>query len=151
MDISVGIWRARRLAPNVHKRKSDLGVRLTGKGELRVLVVDSDPLVRLGTVMMLRDAGYKPRSAHDVIAVKTIISEGFFPQLMVVNHDFTSADANEIINRVRSFHSNVGVLLMSEYGVSTRPIAGPCALLAKPFTLEELAFAVETLRTEIAL
>ena len=121
--------------------------REDGLVQRTILVVDDDQSVRTIVSMALELEGYAVLTAGDV-------EQGFAAgaahdatiDLLVVDLTLEGGGASALVERLAASGRSLPVLFVSGYpDPSDLPAGEPCLFLAKPFTPEELAAAVEQL------
>ncbi|MEP7348873.1 MAG: response regulator [Sphingorhabdus sp.] len=110
-----------------------------------VLVVDNDPLVRLGTVMMLREAGYSARFAQDAKTALAILKEGYAPELMVTDYSMPGMNGVELARSVSALGLGTLILIMTGHSKLEETTDEKWGILAKPFDTNELKTAIAEL------
>jgi signal transduction histidine kinase len=145
--LPVALGEARRpMAPAVRP------VANTHAAELRVLVVDDDVLVAMGTVAMLEDLGHQPVEVHSgAAALETLASGGPF-DLVITDHAMPSMSGLELAERIQERYSTLPIILASGY--VDIPEAGKQFVnllrLNKPFSQEQLQQALSHTRSTVA-
>jgi PAS domain S-box-containing protein len=106
-----------------------------------VLVVDDDPLVAAGTVMMLEDLGYRTAGAASGDAALRRLAEAPAIDLVVTDHAMPGMTGLELAERLRRERPGLPVVLATGYADLA---GGPAWLprLDKPYRQEELAATV---------
>lgn len=119
----------------------------------RVLVVDDDALVRLGTVDMLGQLGFRAEEAQDAEAGLARLAE--WPQIDVILVDLglPGMSGSELIGELKRRHPLVRIIVASGQSRSGRQRAGlsddSLVVLEKPFAPRDLRDALDrTLRGE---
>jgi len=110
---------------------------------LRVLLVDDDVLVSMNTANMLADLGHDVLEAHSgVHAVRMLESEGRFDAL-ITDYAMPGMNGLELALKVHARHPDLRVILATGYAElpTDSPVDFP--RLAKPYTQQELAEALE--------
>lgn len=110
----------------------------------RVLVVDDEELVRLSTVGMLEDMGYRIEQAASGQEAASLLRAGEAFDLVVTDHlmpDMTGVDLSRL---VRQHSPETQILLVSGYA-EKEGIPADLARLTKPFRQAELAQALTDL------
>jgi CheY-like chemotaxis protein len=107
-----------------------------------ILVVDDDPLLRLGMVCMLRELGYAPISAQDGARALPLIEKGTPIDLLITDYNMPGINGVELAQLMARAHPGLQVLIVS----GERDIAGQLSpgwrQLAKPFTTCDLQQAL---------
>lgn len=110
-----------------------------------VLVVDNDALVRLGTIVMLRDLGYDPVSAANASDAMSSIAEIGTPDILVTDYAMPGDNGVVLANRLSEQNRALRVLIVSGHDQFDEPLQPEWQVLQKPFTSEELNSAMETI------
>lgn len=114
----------------------------------RVLLVDDDALVRLGTSVMLEDLGYDVVEAEDARAALEAIDEGVAPDIVVTDHIMPGMTGAEFALRLRTDHPGIGVIIISGYqGIEL--IAPDVVRLSKPFRQAHLHASLAAARAQV--
>jgi signal transduction histidine kinase len=110
-------------------------------GRAELLLIEDDPLVRIGTSDMLRDLGFTVReleSARDGLA---LIEGGYRPDIVVTDHIMPGMTGAELALRLRSDHPDIAILIVSGYqGIDL--IAPDIVRLSKPFRQAHLRASI---------
>jgi signal transduction histidine kinase len=125
---------------------------LAAKSSLRVLVVDDDVLVALGTVAMLEDLGHEPVEANSgQQALDVLASKGSF-DLVITDHAMPSMTGLELAEKIRQIYPGLPIILASGY--VEIPNGGNPAVefirLTKPFSQGQLETAMAMTKPAIA-
>ena len=124
----------------------------THAAELRVLVVDDDVLVAMGTVAMLEDLGHQPVEVHSGAAALEALASGGPFDLVITDHAMPSMSGLELAERIQEKYSTLPIILASGY--VDIPEAGKQLVnllrLNKPFSQEQLQQALSHTRGAIA-
>ena len=98
--------------PTAHPPATASLVATPGRG--RILLVDDEPLVRLGTAEMLRDEGYEVDEAD---SAETALALGPFDRFDCVVTDYLMPGMNgvELANRLHADRPGLPILLLSGY------------------------------------
>ena len=124
----------------------------THAAELRVLVVDDDVLVAMGTVAMLEDLGHQPVEVHSGAAALEALASGGPFDLVITDHAMPSMSGLELAERIQEKYSTLPIILASGY--VDIPEAGKQLVnllrLNKPFSQEQLQQALSHTRGVIA-
>ena len=110
----------------------------------RILVVDDDPLVGIGTAEMLVDLGHNVVEAKSGAEAITILGEDRSIELLLTDHSMPGMTGLELATIVRATHPDLPILLASGY--AELPNSGDWNIqlprLAKPYRQDELAAAI---------
>ncbi|MFD9969894.1 response regulator transcription factor [Streptomyces sp. NPDC059017] len=117
------------------------GLRRTGGGPVRVLVVDDEASLTELLSMALRYEGWEVRSAGDGAgAVRA--ARAFRPDAVVLDVMLPDLDGLTVLGRIRREHPHVPVLFLTARDAVEDRIAGLTAggddYVTKPFSLEEV-------------
>lgn len=115
----------------------------------RVLVVDDDPLIRIGTAVMLSDLGFAPLMAADAEDAIARMGEEGEVEILVTDYDMPHYTGVELAAMVAAVRPDTRILLVSGQNGLERMIAPGWGLLAKPFTTEELCAALGRLEPRL--
>ena len=109
---------------------------------LRILAVDDDDLVLFNTVMMLQDMGHavaEANSARD--ALRRLEVESF--DLLITDQAMPEMKGSELIDHVKGRWPNMRVIIATGYQELPGALGSDIQKLAKPFTSQELARALQ--------
>ena len=107
-------------------------------GELSILVVDDDALVREVTVAILADAGHVVHEAADGLSALAHLDQAGPPDLLITDINMPRMDGLELAGEVRGRWPSLPVLLVT--GRPQPPGRFPC--MTKPFGWSALLAAV---------
>lgn len=110
----------------------------------KVLLVDDEMLVRLGTADMLDDLGYEVAEASSAEEALRLLEEGLEPDLLVTDHLMPGMNGADLAREVRRQRPTLPVLLISGYA-EVEGIEPDIVRLTKPFRESELAKSLSTL------
>jgi PAS domain S-box-containing protein len=111
-----------------------------------VLLVDDEDSVRATTATMLADLGYSVHEASSSEEALRLMEDGLMIDLLVTDHLMPGMNGAELAAQVAGRTRGLRALLISGYA-ERAPIPQDLLLLAKPFTLAELADALERIKT----
>jgi DNA-binding NtrC family response regulator len=118
--------------------------------QVKVLVVDDEPLIRWAVTEMLGDLGYRAVEAGDARGAIAALSESAPFEIMLLDVRLPDADGLTLFNRIRTLAPSARVILMTAHAtreLTDRAIAlGAFAVVGKPFELTELADLVSRAR-----
>jgi DNA-binding NtrC family response regulator len=118
--------------------------------QVKVLVVDDEPLIRWAVTEMLGDLGYQAVQAGDARGAIAALSESAPFEIMLLDVRLPDADGLTLFNRIRTLTPSARVILMTAHGtreLTDRAISlGAFAVVGKPFELTELADLVSRAR-----
>jgi len=107
-----------------------------------ILVVDDDPLLRLGMVCMLREMGYTPFSAQDGTRALPFIDRGTPIDLLITDYNMPGINGVELAQRMERAHPGLQVLIVSGQQEIAGELSPRWRRLSKPFTTNELQQAL---------
>ncbi|MBZ9719643.1 PAS domain S-box protein [Mesorhizobium sp. AD1-1] len=110
---------------------------------LRILAVDDDALVLLNTAAMLEDLGHTVAEAHSAAAALALLEEHRF-DLVITDHAMPKMTGLQLSNAIKDKWPNVPVIVATGY--AELPGTPEIKILSKPFTEEELASAITSVR-----
>ena len=111
---------------------------------LRVLVVDDDPLVRMGTAAMLEDLGHQAiETSSGAGAVEILSSDAGF-DLVITDHAMPGMTGADLARLIFSTYPKLPVILATGYAELPEGQAMADLLrMTKPFTQEQLQAALQ--------
>jgi len=109
------------------------------------LVVDDEELVRISTVDMLSELGYRVVDASSAEEALRLLGNGFRPNLLITDHLMPGMTGTELAHEVRKLDPDLAVLLVSGFA-EVEEIAPDLPRLTKPFRQQELAKSLAALR-----
>jgi DNA-binding NtrC family response regulator len=107
-----------------------------------VLVVDDEPSVRRFAARALEGEGYQVSTAKDGVEALELV--GAVPRplgLVVTDVVMPRLDGVELLRTLSASHPALPIILMSGYATAHLAdvgVAAPCAVLAKPFSVQAL-------------
>jgi DNA-binding NtrC family response regulator len=110
-------------------------------GGTTVLVVDDEPAIRLLCRVNLELDGHRVLEAGTLDEARSILAEA--PSLVLLDLHVGSERGVDLLTEIRADHPDVRVVLLTgttEFSDAERELAD--GVLAKPFTLEQLASTV---------
>lgn len=110
-----------------------------------ILVVDDDPLLRLGMVCMLRDMGYQAIAAQDPMRALPMVHHGIGVDLLITDYSMPGMTGVELARRMAAEKPGLHVLIMSGHQTLNDELAPEWRRLTKPFTESELRREIEAL------
>ena len=109
------------------------------RGEL--LLIEDDPLVRIGTSDMLRELGFTVRELESAREGLSLIEGGYRPDMVVTDHIMPGMTGAELALRLRADHPDIAILIVSGYqGIDL--IAPDIVRLSKPFRQAHLRASI---------
>nr|CAD6620375.1 hybrid sensor histidine kinase/response regulator [arsenite-oxidising bacterium NT-25] len=110
---------------------------------LRILVVDDDVLVCMGTVDMLEDLGHRVTEANSGQAALEIVNSGQSFDLVITDHAMPGMSGADLARSLLSANPAQPIILASGYAeLPDGASVGALSRLVKPFTQEQLAQAI---------
>ena len=115
--------------------------------ELRVLVVDDEPLIRWSLCEALEDRGFVVRVAPDGRTALGALSDGSArPDVVLLDYMLPDSNGLSLFERVRDLMPRGRVILMTAYGsaeVIEKALAlGAYQVVMKPFDLTDIASVI---------
>ncbi|PKB13504.1 signal transduction histidine kinase [Novosphingobium kunmingense] len=107
------------------------------------LLVDDEPLVRMGTADMLEELGHEVLEANSGAEALTLLASRTGIKAVITDYTMPGMTGAELIQRIRESGSQVPILLVTGY--AARDIDLDVPQLTKPFRLAELEQALEAL------
>jgi CheY-like chemotaxis protein len=112
---------------------------------LRVLVVDDDALVSLGTAALLEDLGHHVVEANSGLRALEILNSGERLDLVITDQAMPSMTGTELAQKIAAVRPNLPVILASGYAeLPDGPGVRDIVRLTKPFTQQQLETAIAT-------
>ena len=108
----------------------------------RILVVDNDPLIRLGTVFMLRETGYTVSSAEGADQALAMLADAAAPDLLITDYAMPGDNGVTLARKACALHKQLKVLVVTGHATLKEPIDPAWGMLGKPFTGGELHDAI---------
>jgi CheY-like chemotaxis protein len=105
---------------------------------LKVLVVDNEPLVRLGIIVMLRECGWQCIGADGQKGAIQIVDQGFEPDLLITDQNMDDVTGILLGEDLAQRRPALKILLVSGDDIDEDAVPSGWRLLAKPFTSSEL-------------
>jgi Signal transduction histidine kinase regulating C4-dicarboxylate transport system len=110
---------------------------------LKILVVDDDVLVCMGTVDMLEDLGHRVTEANSGAAALQIIESGHAFDLVITDHAMPGMSGAELARSLLAGNPSQPIILASGYAELPDDMAiEKLSRLVKPFTQEQLERAI---------
>lgn len=126
------------LAPNVETQPA----QTTEAGSLRVLLVDDDILVSMGTADMLLDLGHSVTEAQSgAHALKLLESDGRF-DVVVTDYAMPGMNGFELAQRIKAGHPRLPIVLATGYAELPADRSIEFGHLSKPYSSKDLAAAL---------
>ncbi len=109
--------------------------RGTGK---TLLLVDDDPIVRIGTAALIEGLGYRVVEASDGETALEILRQGGAVHALVTDFAMPGMNGEAVVREARRLIPNLPILVVTGYA-DVPGFPTPVELLHKPFSLNELA------------
>ncbi|UVC10486.1 response regulator [Rhizobium sp. TH2] len=110
---------------------------------LRILVVDDDALVSLGTVAMLEDMGHKTLEAHSGVHALELLKTVEVPDLVITDHAMPGMTGMELAEHIGTNFPDLPIILASGYvDLPNEKRFGVLPRLTKPFDEAQLSAAI---------
>jgi len=119
---------------------------------LRVLVVDDDFLVAMGTVAMLEDIGHQTVEAHSAREALDLLAAGERFDVVVTDHAMPSMTGLELAEAISESHPDMAIILASGYAEipNEGKLASRLMRLHKPFSQEQLLRSLSLVKRSVA-
>jgi signal transduction histidine kinase len=119
---------------------------------LRVLVVDDDFLVAMGTVAMLEDLGHRTVEANSAREALDLLASGEQFDVVVTDHAMPSMTGLELAEKISESHPDMAIILASGYAEipNEGKLAKGLMRLHKPFSQEQLQQSLSSVGPSIA-
>ena len=106
------------------------------------LVVDDDELVRLGTVIMMRDIGFTLNTAPDGASALVLVDGGKLPDVLITDYDMPGMTGIELAKTLTEQHPEVDVLIVTGHDRIDDVYPKRWKILHKPFTSAALKLSL---------
>lgn len=110
-----------------------------------LLVVDNDALVRLGTIVMLREMGFAPISADALTSALEQVELHGEPDILVTDYDMPGGSGVDLARILHGRNAGLHVLFVTGHDRVADPLEPHWRILQKPFTGQELREAMTAL------
>jgi CheY-like chemotaxis protein len=119
---------------------------------LRVLVVDDDFLVALGTVAMLEDLGHETTEVHSGKEALDLLESGERFDVVITDHAMPSMTGLELAERISESHPEMALILASGYAEipNEGKLAARLMRLHKPFSQAQLEQSLSSVNRSVA-
>lgn len=108
------------------------------QGQIRVLLVDDEPLVRQATLLQLRALGYEVTEAEGPAQALALLDKGLLPDVLLTDHVMAETTGVRFAQQVREQLVQLPVLIITGYtNLTPRELHG-FEVLRKPFRQDEL-------------
>lgn len=111
---------------------------------LSILLVDDEPLVRIGTAEMIRDLGHQVREASGGFEALAILGEEHRFDAVITDFKMPGMDGGELAGKIREILPGTPILLITGYTGSDEEVAD-LPRLSKPFGQQKIAAALARL------
>ena len=111
---------------------------------LSILLVDDEPLVRIGTAEMIRDLGHKVKEAAGGFEALAQLAEGHQFDVVVTDYKMPGMDGGELAKKIRELRPDCAILLITGYTGTSEAVPN-LPRLSKPFGQSEIAAALGNL------
>ena len=113
--------------------------------DTNILIVDDDPLLRLGIVSMLLDMGYQARTAQDPMRALPMVDQGLGIDLLITDYSMPGMTGVELARRIAQERPGLQVLIMTGHQKLEDDLDPDWRKLTKPFTEAELSREIESM------
>lgn len=110
-----------------------------------ILVVDDDPMLRLGIVSMLKDLGYRATAAQDPMRALPMVHQGLGVDLLITDYSMPGMTGVELAHRIAQERPGLLVLIMTGHQQLKDDLYPDWRKLTKPFTEVELRREIESM------
>ena len=131
---------AREAAPEAPERFAD---EPAAHGRRRILAVDDDALVLVNMAAMLDDLGHQVVQATSGQEAIRLLAEHNNIDLVITDHAMPGMTGQELAERLEELHPGLPVVIATGYAEIPAAAARARPRLAKPFTQDDLAAAVQ--------
>lgn len=111
-----------------------------------ILVVDDDPLLRLGIVCMLKELGYTPIAAHDPQRALPLARQVPNLSLLITDYQMPGMNGVELARLMAAARPGLNVLIVTGNEDLPDDLSPGWKMLTKPFTPFELERALQDVR-----
>ncbi len=108
-----------------------------------VLLVDDDPLVRMGTVDMLEDLGHLVTEAGSAAEALTMLQAGTQVDLVITDQAMPGMRGTELAAQLKRNHPELPVILATGYAELPNGENPELPRLSKPFRQDDLAAVID--------
>jgi PAS domain S-box-containing protein len=107
-----------------------------------VLLVDDEDLVRTSTASVLRELGYQVREAASAAEALAVMRAGTPPDVVVTDHMMPGMTGAQLATELRRYSAGLPILMITGFASLTPEQTFGLDVLAKPFSLGDLASRV---------
>ncbi len=111
--------------------------------KLRILLVNDDALVSMNSAHMLMDLGHTVVEASSAVRALALLESGALFDVMITDYAMPSMNGLDLAIRVRQVHPKLPIVLATGYAELPAHAGASFRRLAKPFTEQQLAAALE--------
>ena len=115
------------------------------KPDLAIMVVDNEPLVRLGITVMLREAGLRCSATDGERGAASLIEGGLVPDLLIADQNMPGKTGIELGLELKARFAAMEILIISGDENVADELPHGWYSLAKPFTAGELRDKIATI------
>ena len=115
----------------------------------RVLVVDDDPLVAMGTVDMLQDLGHSTVEALSGRQALSLLDNDPNIDVVITDQVMPGMTGLELAERIRETWPDLPIILATGYAELPRDRMSELPRLSKPYRQEELADCIDSCRRNV--
>ena len=108
---------------------------------LKVLVVDDDPLVLMGTAAMVEDLGHEAVSAGSAARAIEIVRT-MDADVVLTDYTMPGMTGSQLAAQIRLIKPGLPIVLATGHADVPSGDSGPLERLTKPYTLDALAQAI---------
>jgi PAS domain S-box-containing protein len=123
-------------------RPDDAPALAAGNRQLRILLVDDDPLVRAGTTAMLEELGQHVHAVASGNEALATLREGAAVDLLLTDYMMPGMSGAQLAAQARALRPDLPVLLASGFAELDPAAVGLWPRLRKPYTLTEMGAAL---------
>ena len=119
--------------------------------EVRVLVVDDEPLIRWALCEALGEYGFAVRVVGDGRSAVSALAEGPLPDVVLLDYNLPDSNGLTLFQTIRDLLPAGRVILMTAFGtpeVTTRALdLGAYRVVTKPFEVHDIAALIRHAHT----
>jgi CheY-like chemotaxis protein len=114
----------------------------------RVLVVDDDPIVAVGTVAMLEDLGHQAVDAESGQVALEMLSSAAEFDLVITDHAMPGMTGSQLAREIRAKWPSLPIILASGFAELPDDLEGSIPRLSKPYRQADLSRVIASLMVE---
>lgn len=118
---------------------AEVGDAIMAPGQMQVLLVDDEDIVRNATALQLRDLGYRVTEAASPAQARRMLAEGLAMDVLVTDQIMVDETGARFAQQLRQQQPQLPVLIITGYANLTPRELNGFAVLRKPFRRAELA------------